>query len=136
MRVIVCGGRKYADKTRVEKTLQRLISTKGDTPKVMTGGATGADQLAYDWCLANKVTVYKYPANWTDLSHPDAVIRTRSDGTQYDALAGLRRNQQMLDEKPDLVIAFPGGTGTADMVNRARKAGVAVINLMGENNGD
>jgi hypothetical protein len=28
--------------------------------------------------------------------------------------------------KPDLVIAFPGGRGTADMVARARKAGVPV----------
>ena len=33
----------------------------------------------------------------------------------------------MLDEgKPDLVVAFPGGTGTADMIRRAKKAGVEV----------
>lgn len=33
----------------------------------------------------------------------------------------------MLDEgQPDCVIAFPGGEGTADMVNRATKAGVPV----------
>ena len=32
----------------------------------------------------------------------------------------------MLDTGIDLVIAFPGGTGTADMVRRARKAGVEV----------
>lgn len=31
----------------------------------------------------------------------------------------------MLDEgKPDLVIAFPGGRGTADMVNRAKVSGI------------
>jgi len=33
----------------------------------------------------------------------------------------------MLDEgKPDLVVAFPGGGGTKDMVRRAVKAGVSV----------
>jgi hypothetical protein len=33
----------------------------------------------------------------------------------------------MLDEaQPFCVIAFPGGKGTADMVNRAQKAGLPV----------
>lgn len=39
----------------------------------------------------------------------------------------------MLDEgKPDLVVVFPGGTGTADMVRRAKKAGVEVIEVGAE----
>jgi len=41
--------------------------------------------------------------------------------------AGPLRNQRMLDEgKPDLVVAFPGGGGTKDMVRRAVSAGVAI----------
>jgi hypothetical protein len=33
----------------------------------------------------------------------------------------------MLDENPvDLVIAFPGGAGTADMIRRAEAAGIEV----------
>jgi len=33
----------------------------------------------------------------------------------------------MIDEgKPDLVLAFPGGRGTDDMVRRAEKAGIEV----------
>jgi hypothetical protein len=32
----------------------------------------------------------------------------------------------LLEGKPDLVVAFPGGKGTADMVRRARKANVPV----------
>lgn len=44
--------------------------------------------------------------------------------------AGPIRNQRMLDEgKPALVIAFPGGTGTAGMVAIARKGRVPVITL-------
>jgi len=42
--------------------------------------------------------------------------------------AGPIRNQQMLDEgKPNLVVAFPGGRGTADIVRRARAAGIEVV---------
>jgi len=37
------------------------------------------------------------------------------------------RNQKMLDDnKVDLVVAFPGGKGTADMVERAKKANIEV----------
>jgi hypothetical protein len=36
----------------------------------------------------------------------------------------------MLEEgKPDLVVAFPGGTGTANMVKQARAAGVEVLEV-------
>ena len=31
--------------------------------------------------------------------------------------------------KPDLVVAFPGGAGTLNMVMQARKAGVRVIEI-------
>ena len=50
---------------------------------------------------------------------------------QWDELgkkAGPLRNQRMLDDgKPDMVVAFPGGGGTKDMVRRAAKAGVAIM---------
>ena len=36
----------------------------------------------------------------------------------------------MLDKgKPDLVVAFPGGIGTADMVAKARGAGIPVLDI-------
>jgi hypothetical protein len=41
--------------------------------------------------------------------------------------AGPLRNMRMLEEwKPDGVAAFPGGSGTADMIAQARNAGVKV----------
>ncbi len=45
---------------------------------------------------------------------------------RHGRAAGVIRNQAMLDYGIDLVLAFPGGRGTADMVRRARSAGVAV----------
>lgn len=142
-RILVCGGRNYADERKLWATLDAICAKRGwgfppDTSGanylanvvVISGKAPGADSLAIDWGVANFCTVEEYPADWTDLSQPGAVIRTRRDGTRYDVLAGHRRNQSMLDEgKPDLVVAFPGGTGTADMVRRALKAGVEVIEV-------
>jgi hypothetical protein len=40
---------------------------------------------------------------------------------------GPIRNKPMLEEgKPDLVVAFPSGRGTANMMKQAREAGVPV----------
>lgn len=50
----------------------------------------------------------------------------RADWATYGDSAGPRRNQEMVDSGLDLLIAFPGGMGTADMVRRAKAAGVPV----------
>jgi hypothetical protein len=128
MRVLVCGGRKYREREKVFVVLAGLHRDHGPLT-VIQGGATGADALAREWCyrFTGRVRMINEPAEWDDLSHPDARIVTRRDGSQYDANAGSRRNQRMIDDwQPDLVVAFPGGSGTADMIRRAEKAGVQV----------
>lgn len=133
MRILVCGGRHFSDRSAVARALAPYKPkpiTNIAEHKIIHGGASGADQLAGEWAECFGVPFREFPANWTDLSHADAVIRTRHDGTKYDAKAGSRRNQRMIDEgKPDLVIAFPGDRGTADMVAKARKAGIEVIEV-------
>lgn len=64
-----------------------------------------------------------FPAEWDNIDYPNAIIRTHPNGTPFDITAGLRRNQQMLESR----IAFPGGAGTQDMISRARRAGVPVM---------
>jgi hypothetical protein len=128
MKVLVCGGRKFNDEALVNRVLGNIHSTENIT-LLIHGRATGADQLAGKWAKRNGVEVEEHAAKWSDLSHPDAVIRTRKDGTQYDALAGLRRNSAMLERCPKLVVAFPGGSGTADMVHKARLEFITVIEV-------
>jgi hypothetical protein len=62
------------------------------------------------------------------MTHPDIVrFECKADWRKYGAAAGPIRNQRMLEGPPDIVVAFAGGKGTADMVQRARAAGIAVI---------
>lgn len=130
IRVLVCGGRRYADHAAVDKLMQTVIARLGPIACVIHGAATGADTLGMEWALKHNIELSPYPADWNDLTHPDALIRVRRDGKQYDARAGFRRNQRMIDEgKPHIVVALPGGNGTADMVARARKAGLQIISL-------
>ncbi len=112
-KILVCGGREYCDWRNVDRTL-KFFTSNLDNPVIIQGGAKGADFLAKAWAIYNEIDWQEYPANWT----------------KHGKAAGPIRNQQMLDEgKPDLVIAFPGDTGTADMVKRAKEAGVRVVEI-------
>ena len=129
MRVLVCGGRKYGDASMVYGILDGVKRTSGVTA-IIEGGATGADALARKWAKNNGLVPITETAAWSDLTHRDAVLRNRQDGSQYDARAGIRRNQLMLDKhKPQMCIVFPGGDGTADMCRRARAAGITVVEV-------
>ena len=111
MRVLVCGGRYYADRETLEWALEPFSSP--DTV-IIHGDAPGADFMADQWAYARNIPVKIFSPDWE----------------KHGRAAGPIRNQAMLDEgKPDLVIAFPGGRGTADMVRRARAAGVKVIEV-------
>ena len=116
MRVLVCGGRDFCDWKKLNGTLTNLHKQNITITTLIQGKAIGADWLARAWGIAalGKDYVIDFPADWK----------------KHGRGAGPIRNQQMLDEgKPDLVVAFPGGNGTKDMVTRAKNAGVKVIEV-------
>ena len=124
MRLLVAGGRDYADKERVFRELDAIHLSRRVT-LLIQGGGTGADALAKEWAKSRRVPwrAGEYRAAWEDLSANPALIRTRRDGRLYNALAGGERNQRMLDRgRPDVVLAFPGGKGTFDVLKRAYAA--------------
>lgn len=113
-RVLICGGRDFADAARIWSVLDHYLAEADDFECLIHGAAPGADTIAGEWATARGVSVQAFPADWTGLGNG----------------AGHIRNAQMLREgKPSLVIAFPGGRGTANMVDRSRRAGVPVLEI-------
>ena len=128
IRVVAFGGRSYRDQEQVWHVLDTVHRSRG-IALLIQGGATGADDLAWAWAKARGVPHATYKARWNDLSHPDAVVRI-CRGKRYDARAGLRRNQRMVEEgRPQLGVAFPGSDGTRDMIGRLRRAGIEVMEI-------
>ena len=110
VRIIVCGGRHYADRQAVFRVLDR-IHTERSVAEVIQGECpTGADRYAREWALDYGIPLQGFHARW-DL---------------YGKRAGPLRNREMLTTKPDGVVAFPGGRGSLDMIAAAREAGVPV----------
>jgi len=116
MRVLVCGGRKWSNQWATYDFLDWLHRGLGIT-LVINGKARGADTLGRQWAIDRGIEKLDFPADWD----------------RYKKAAGPIRNQLMLKEgKPELIIAFPGETGTANMVSLALKAQVPVIRFPGD----
>lgn len=113
MIVLVCGGRDYNNAERVFSVLDR-IHQKYTIDTIVHGDANGADFMGSAWAINRGVKEIACPAAWE----------------KHGKRAGPIRNQYMLDTyKPDLVVAFPGGNGTAHMKKIAEKDGVRVVEI-------
>jgi len=108
--LLVCGGRDFDNAERAFAVLNRTAE-RVEITAVRHGGARGADNLAGLWASEHGYPEQVYPAEWA----------TKGKG------AGPIRNQAMIDAGGVVaVVALPGGPGTADMVRRARAAGLPV----------
>lgn len=93
-----------------------------DVGEVVSGCAKGIDTQAIEWAEKNDIPVAPFEANWSDLSHPDALIKTTKWGQKYDARAGLRRNEVMAVYADALIAIWDGKSpGTRHMLKMARK---------------
>jgi len=120
MRILVCGGRDFANRDLFNKTLND-INKETPISVILHGNARGADSMSWSWILKNN----QGRCDETQLE----CIAFNADWDKYGKAAGPIRNKQMLDEgKPDLVIAFlaEGSKGTKNMIDQATKAGVEV----------
>ena len=106
-RYLICGGRDFEDYALMDKALAKLILHPKDA-LIIHGGQRGADTLAHRWAQCNGAKVQPFPV-------------TKGEWDAYGRAAGPIRNRKMLLEgRPDVVIAFPGHTGTANMLEQAK----------------
>ena len=111
-RVLVTGSRYHTDVDLIHGALEDLLEEHGKNLVIVTGGASGADALAYKFAVCNGLEAETYPADWG----------------KHGKSAGPIRNQQMVDTAPDEVLAFPHGEsrGTRGCIKMAEVAGLKV----------
>lgn len=132
-RIGVVGSRKFstpAYKEWIFEMLDELYFIWGSFT-VVSGGARGPDSYGVMWANERHQPVpLVFPAMWGDLTHPDALIKRRSDGTSYDALAGFRRNREIVENSDRLVVfmdlAHPT-PGTSNTLDLAKEKGIPIF---------
>jgi len=111
MRVLVCAGRYFADAYIIRKVLDNFHKQQ-PVQVLIHGGNQFLGSAFEDWARDVDAHVVRYPANWH----------------LHGKLAERRRNQFMLqDSRPDVLIAFPGGEETTQLVIMANQAGIEVL---------
>lgn len=120
MRVLVTGGRTFADTAWLHAALD-LIHTSAPITEIIEGGAPGADVRAGEWAVRKEIKCTVVPAEWERYS---AGLKAGQRNP-----AGAIRNTEMAKLMPDVVLACPGGPGTAHMVGVAQARGLRVIFL-------
>lgn len=117
MIVVVTGGRDFADNDMVIRAMEHVGVDQGST--LFHGGATGADALANGYFSRRCYQSMPFPADWKAHGRAAGPIRNQ---TMVGWAAGYQR-----DGHDVVVVAFPGGRGTADCVRRAELAGLRVV---------
>ena len=106
--VLVCGGRDFNDWAMFNQAMSSLPKKPS---LIVHGDAPGADTMAKLWAKSNGIYPVAIPELWNTYGKP----------------AGNKRNMAMaLIMNPDYVVAFPGGTGTDDMVSVAEEMAITV----------
>lgn len=91
-----------------------------DISEVVSGGASGVDKMGERWARENGAKVSVFKAEWNDISHPEALVKTNSYG-KYNAKAGFIRNEEMALYAEGCVAIDTGSNGTADMIRRSEE---------------
>jgi hypothetical protein len=139
VKVLVTGSREWPQDDSGMDKLETLLAaailrTAQAKPPwtLLSGNARGADQAAELVWMSWGHKVIRFLADWTGpckvTCPPKHRLRSRGGGT-YCPSAGWYRNQLMVEQNPDLCVAFPTkkSQGTWDCVERARKAHIPVI---------
>lgn len=155
-RVLVTGSRGWRWPGTISEALdeQHAVLPPAATMTVVVGydpqrrRPRGTDRHAYEWAHHHElfprpqraqVVVETHPADWGmcgvgcmigDQAHRRAAARAEQQGREpWCPRAGHRRNQQMVDSRPDVVLAFclDDSPGTIDCIERARRARLPVL---------
>jgi hypothetical protein len=133
IRILVTGSRNWEDVDLLGNALS--AAAEGHHPVTLVSGAcpTGADRLAEIYASMCGWIVETHAADWNGPCRVMCKPGHRRTGPKgdYCPAAGNYRNQAMVDLGADVLIGapLPGGTGTQDCMDRARRAGIRVVDI-------
>ena len=118
MILLVTGGRSFCEKRPGADHMSERIALGFaldyiKPSSVIVGDAGGADRWAKIWCDRRGVPCEVFAADWK----------------RHGKRAGPIRNQEMVDRKPDMGCAMPGGFGTDDCARRMERAGIEIYRV-------
>jgi hypothetical protein len=82
MKVIVAGGRDYADFEHVTAVLK----SHSEITEVVSGLARGADMMGWNYAFSNDIPIEEFPADWEHNGKAAGILRNKEMGDYAEAL--------------------------------------------------
>lgn len=112
--IAITGSREGQPTDSFEKIMDYLMTLYYPDVKIVVGDAQGTDSMVRVYCKFFGIPCEKFVAEWD----------------KYGKAAGHIRNGDIfIKGMPDFVVAFPGGVGTDNMCQQAKKRGVPLIDF-------
>jgi len=112
MKAIVAGGRDYKWNAKDYLLLHEIV-VEYSIDEIVSGMATGIDSMGIKYAHENDIKLHECPAEWG----------------KYGRAAGPIRNGYMAYYS-DMLIVWPGGRGTKNMIKQAKEAGIGIIEVI------
>lgn len=128
-KLIIAGSRSIKDYSLVKNIVDEIVDSEGlDISCVISGRAYGVDRLGEQWAAEYNIKVDEMPADWDNVSNPDAVVRHNQRGNPYNVLAGHWRNEDMAKKGDILILIHDGESkGSLNMLQCAEKHGLQIF---------
>ena len=105
MKIIIAGSRDFFDYGLLKKKCDSLLKGESNI-EIVSGGATGADQLGERYAAEKDYKLQRFPADWKT----------------YGRAAGHIRNKKMADYAESLILFWDGKSpGSGSMLKAAKK---------------
>lgn len=129
MVVAIVGSRSFDDYALLCEFLKEVSHL---ITEIISGGAPGADSLGEQYANEHQIPFKLFPADWDNISTPNARVKKNRWGVLYNANAGKDRNRLMaeyLKEHDGVAAACWDGRspGTAHMIECCHELGVQVF---------
>lgn len=112
MRVLIAGSRAIDGKEGM-KHLEAAIKASGwNITEVVTGGASGVDELADEWAKKNGIDRVVFPANWTGKGKSAGYKRNQKMVWYINLFAKVDTDEEVLDKLQGGCIALWNGTSS------------------------
>jgi len=137
MKLIIAGTRdKILSTAQIDMYLAQVMNISQVTEEVC-GMATGIDTCGKLWAIHHEIPWMGFPADWSNIDVPGAVVKFKRSGVPYNVLAGYMRKEEMA-QYADALAAFRwnGSGGTTHMISMALKYNLATYIFDFNNKGE
>jgi hypothetical protein len=119
-RIIVTGSKILCDIDALRGTLRRILN-EYKFIEIITIAPYGAGQIAAEWARHNRISV-------REVQLPTWKLNNSKFCEEYQA-----RHSEMIkaaDNRPDLILLYPGNGITCDLAKQAKAAGIPIMEMV------